>query len=54
MYSRRWECINNCTTFETVGHPEMCPHCGSTDLYPASSGFDMIEQKERDVEFTND
>lgn len=28
-----WRCENECSTFETIQIPNMCPHCGSTNLH---------------------
>lgn len=28
-----YQCRDNCTVFITIGLPNYCPHCGSTEVY---------------------
>lgn len=44
--TRRWQCINGCNTFETVGIPTFCPFCGSREAYPASDDVELVENKD--------
>lgn len=32
--TRTWRCRDECSPFETLGFPAMCPHCGSSEVYP--------------------
>jgi len=43
MIAKSWQCINECTVFETVGEPTYCPHCGSRELFPKDEGVERYD-----------
>jgi hypothetical protein len=52
-HMRRWQCTDKCNTFETVGVPRYCPHCGTPDIEPLAEGAVAYEPPDEVYENTS-